>query len=813
MNEHRDRIRRSVMRNRSGEKENTSRSGLWFTGLGAICVPAAAILVLCLCNNLLNSGIGDVFDLCMDVLGSLVCVLLYYGCMSARGIRSSHARAFVATLFLNALTLFLDTAMWALDGNAALRIPNLVVSTLFYTTDLLLFYQFWRYVRSILGLKDGWIGKLDLILRILLIPGILLCLGNLFTPVFFSISEGGVFQKADGYALGYIYMLLTFLALIVLLFRAGIPKWRKILSSAIALFPIAALILTRDMPDVAIVYTVASIAVLLINCALFTERIRMKELIIRIFSFLLLCAMLLFGPLLYHVSLQNSVRVGYERAEGAFAMMRKVLDEAGLEALNDPENTELYQQTREEMREICRSFRLENLYVETIHPDDGIRYFVIVAAASDEADEVIRATLGKPGVTTWNENSYITEPEKQALTGETPEIYSEQNNDYGHNLDWFCPYTDAKGSVLALIGADYEVRSQQAEAMRQTLSNILPVFILYLITLLVLIRVLSRTFVRPIRTISGHIERFLSDGYPNRQPLDVWGGYEIGQLAGSFDVMTSQLEDYEDRLKRETAERERITAELNLASRIQASHLPGRFPPFPERREFDLHAMMRPAKEVGGDFYDFFLIDPDHLAIAVADVSGKGVPAALFMMLSKTMLKTAVQLGFSPAGVLEKVNEQLAVDNRDNMFVTVWLGILEISSGRLTYADAGHERPVIYRNHQWEMIPKEKGGLPLGIMEPLVSADPLHPKSYHDRSILLCPGDTLVQYSDGVTEACDGNQQFFGESKLMSALNDAVSNEPDQLLQHIDERIKVFVGEAPQFDDITLLCLRYNGKC
>ena len=163
--------------------------------------------------------------------------------------------------------------------------------------------------------------------------------------------------------------------------------------------------------------------------------------------------------------------------------------------------------------------------------------------------------------------------------------------------------------------------------------------------------------------------------------------------------------------------------------------------------------------------------------------------------------------------MLEKVNEQLAVDNRDNMFVTVWLGILEISSGRLTYADAGHERPVIYRNHQWEMIPKEKGGLPLGIMEPLVSADPLHPKSYHDRSILLCPGDTLVQYSDGVTEACDGNQQFFGESKLMSALNDAVSNEPDQLLQHIDERIKVFVGEAPQFDDITLLCLRYNGKC
>ena len=221
---------------------------------------------------------------------------------------------------------------------------------------------------------------------------------------------------------------------------------------------------------------------------------------------------------------------------------------------------------------------------------------------------------------------------------------------------------------------------------------------------------------------------------------------------------------------------------------------------------------MRPAKEVGGDFYDFFLIDQDHLAIAVADVSGKGVPAALFMMLSKTMLKTTVQLGFSPAGVLEKVNEQLAEDNNDNMFVTVWLGILEITSGRLIYADAGHERLVLYKNHQWEMIPKEKRGLPLGIMEPLEAADPLHPKSYHDRSILLRPGDMLMQYSDGVTEACDGKKQFFGESKLMAALNDAASNEPNQLLLHIDERIKLFVGEAPQFDDITLLCLRYNGK-
>ena len=180
------------------------------------------------------------------------------------------------------------------------------------------------------------------------------------------------------------------------------------------------------------------------------------------------------------------------------------------------------------------------------------------------------------------------------------------------------------------------------------------------------------------------------------------------------------------------------------------------------------------------------------------------------MMLSKTMLKTAVQLGFSPAGVLEKVNEQLAEGNDDNMFVTVWLGILEISTGKLTYADAGHEKPVLYRNQYFEFLNKKAIGLPLGMMEPLTPANPLHPKQYHDQIIDLLPGDMILQYSDGVPEACDSKDQFFGENGLISALNGAPAFEPDKLLPHIFQQIKSFVGDAPQFDDITLLCMRYN---
>ena len=418
------------------------RSWIWFAGFTAICIPAATISILCLFNNFFSSGIGDVFDLSMDVLGALVCVLLYYGCMSARKIRVSHAKPFIVTLFLNALTLFLDTVMWALSGNPALRTANLIVSLLFYITDLLLFYQFWCYTRAILELDDTRTKKLDIFLKVLLFPGIVLCLTNFFTPVLFSISEDGVFQKAPGYALGYIYMLITLLVFIIVLVRGRIAKWQKILSIAFSLAPIVVLVLTRNLPDVAVVYTVASISILLLNCVLFTERIRMKELIIRVFSFLLLTAMLICGPMLYHVSLQITVWVGYERAKGAFALVKELIDEAGLDQLSDPVNNELYQQTREKMRGICRAFQLENLYIETIDPDDGIRYFVIVTAASDEADAVVLKTLGWPGATTWNEDSYITDPEREALTGAIPEAYSEQNNEDGHNLDWFCPYKD-----------------------------------------------------------------------------------------------------------------------------------------------------------------------------------------------------------------------------------------------------------------------------------------------------------------------------------------------------------------------------------
>ena len=256
--------------------------------------------------------------------------------------------------------------------------------------------------------------------------------------------------------------------------------------------------------------------------------------------------------------------------------------------------------------------------------------------------------------------------------------------------------------------------------------------------------------------------------------------------------------------------KERIAKELDTAAAIQLSMLPGSFPAFPERKEFDLLASMDPAKEVGGDFYDFFLVDEDHLVLVAADVSGKGVPAALFMMIAKTLLKNSAKPGFSPAAVLEEVNAQVCEGNANGMFVTVWLGVLELSTGRLVWADAGHEKPILFHDGSWSFL-KKHSGVALGMMDPELLAMDDEP-AFVDQELCLAPGDGIFQYTDGVTEATDAKERLFGEERLLEALNAARTEAPEALLPYLRGQIDAFVKEAPQFDDITMLALLYHGS-
>lgn len=316
----------------------------------------------------------------------------------------------------------------------------------------------------------------------------------------------------------------------------------------------------------------------------------------------------------------------------------------------------------------------------------------------------------------------------------------------------------------------------------------------------------ERNIVDPLERLSENVREFAaqpadSGEIPRPKLTKINTGDEITLLADSCNAMMQDITAYMHDLRAVTAEKERIGAELTVATQIQASMLPCIFPAFPERPEFDIYATMTPAKEVGGDFYDFFLVDDDHLAMVIADVSGKGVPAALFMVIAKTLIKNCAQTGLSPKVILEKVNNQLCENNEAQMFVTVWVGILTISTGRLTCANAGHEYPAVkHGNGDYELL-KDKHGFVLAGMENA---------HYREYELQLDSGDCLYVYTDGVAEATDASDTLFGTDRMLESLNLHKEASPEELLPQVKNDIDAFVGEAPQFDDITMLCLRFG---
>lgn len=278
---------------------------------------------------------------------------------------------------------------------------------------------------------------------------------------------------------------------------------------------------------------------------------------------------------------------------------------------------------------------------------------------------------------------------------------------------------------------------------------------------------------------------------------------EVGDLARSYISMVEDIGGYVTNLQKVTAEKERINAELSLASSIQAHMLPCIFPAFPERDEFDIYASMTPAKEVGGDFYDFFMVDDSHMAVVMADVSGKGVPAALFMVIAKTLIKNYAQSGIKPEEVFTTVNRLQCDGNDAGLFVTAWLGVLELTTGKLTFVNAGHNPPMIKQNGGEFTYLKSRAGFVLAGMDTI---------KYRQNEITIAPGDRLLLYTDGVTEATNSQNQLYGEERLSAFMNAHSDEKAEDILQDLKSDIYAFQGEAPQFDDITMLMLDYEKK-
>lgn len=375
---------------------------------------------------------------------------------------------------------------------------------------------------------------------------------------------------------------------------------------------------------------------------------------------------------------------------------------------------------------------------------------------------------------------------------------------------WLCSASaamcDESGAVLA--NACVDISMEEVMQDRRAFLNKL-LFALAGTTLLLIVigvKVISKTVVNPInllaKSTSGFVENRKENGAGTVQDLNIRSNDEIGRLAGAVVKMERDINEYIDNIAKVTAEKERIGAELNVATQIQASMMPGIYPDFADQPAFEIAALMQPAKEVGGDFYDFFFVDENHLAIVMADVSGKGVPAALFMVIGKTLIKDHTQPGRNLGEVLGEVNNILCESNSENLFITAFVGVLDLTTGEFPYVNAGHELPFICHEGSFEAHRIEPGFVLAGLED----------MRYQAGCFMLAEGDKLFQYTDGVTEATNAGNHLYGMQRLYDILNRNSDGSPEEILRAVKKDIDEFVGDAPQFDDITMLCLTFKKK-
>lgn len=364
---------------------------------------------------------------------------------------------------------------------------------------------------------------------------------------------------------------------------------------------------------------------------------------------------------------------------------------------------------------------------------------------------------------------------------------------------------DNDGKTIAIAELDIDI-TQIGYSIIQ-LALVISLFIIFVLAfaLNLYFYYTKREVLKPILQLDGATKNLVDKLKRNEktQHLNIRTNDEIESLSHSFESMEENLRSYIIENNAITAEREQIKAQLSLAAGIQSDMLIKEFPPFPERNEFHIYASMNPAKEVGGDFYDFFLIDDNQLALVIADVSGKGFPAALFMMRTMLMIQSLATNTDNPALILEKLNKLICKNNDSKMFVTVWLGILDLNTGVLKASNAGHEFPIIKEPGKQFELYKDKHSFVIGGKKKT---------KYKEYELVLHPGTTLFLYTDGVPEATNSDGIRFQIDNTLDALNKNPNASVDQLINTVATSVSDFVLDAEQFDDLTMLCIEYTGQ-
>ena len=518
------------------------------------------------------------------------------------------------------------------------------------------------------------------------------------------------------------------------------------------------------------------------------------------------------GYTLYRDSVMESYTTYADTVLGYACSAAEEHDFGDMIAARDmPEDYEIFRQDLNRIKDSSNIEYLYAIYFEDVEDVSSLCYAINAKSQAELAAGASLTYMGKP----CEEGAF---PEDTLLTLQqaiqsgkrdsgTMQAYSEG---YGYMLNGYRVVFDSEGNAVGLICVEIDINRINVGLRRYVWTVVLIAIVFTALVVLAYLLNTKHYLIGPIERIARSSDAFvkkMQQGAPPEElvfeDVQVKTGGELALMAKDVKSLADGVAGYMVNLQAVTAEKERIGAELTLATRIQAAMLPHIFPPYPDRTDFDIYASMDPAKEVGGDFYDFFLVDGDHLCMVMADVSGKGIPAALFMMASKIILQSCAMLGQSPGEILTKTNEAICSNNPESMFVTVWVGMLELSTGKLTAANAGHEYPIIRQPGGSFGLYKDRHGFVLGGMPG---------SKYREYELQLEPGAKIFVYTDGVPEAKKADNEMFGTERTVAALNEQPDAAPEKLLKNVRTAVDAFVLDAEQFDDLTMLCLEYKGK-
>ena len=477
------------------------------------------------------------------------------------------------------------------------------------------------------------------------------------------------------------------------------------------------------------------------------------------------------------------------------------------------EKSENFEETQQILNRIKENYDIHYIYMvrplNTEQTDNMMDVMAgITAQEKAENEAFYSVTLG--GLTGDYYTPEVAGNYLKGMQKEDVSFFSTDTTEFGRDFTGMLPIRDSAGQPVALLCVDISMNEIRRVWIQYVLTLIGAIILLSALAMTIMYSWLKKRVILPVQRLKEVSEKIVSSSRETDDPQEliladpeIHTGDEMEVLAVALSDMFADMKLYMTDLLKVTKEKERIGAELNVATQIQADMLPRIFPPFPDRSEFDIYATMQPAKEVGGDFYDFFMLDEDHLGLVMADVSGKGVPAALFMVIAKTLIKNRAQMGGSPAEVLAYVNEQLCDGNDAELFVTVWFAILELSTGKGIAANAGHEHPVLRRSG---------GDYELVVYRHSPAVATLPGIRFREHEFELHPGDRVFVYTDGVPEAINEKEEDYGPDRMLAALNSCPPDTPmDETLRLVREDLDRFAGQMPQFDDVTMMAIDYKG--